>query len=201
MRRLLPLLFLGALFLAGCAGRDPSSLEGSLLVARPNMAPNLFSRTVVLLMKHDANGAFGFILNRPGGDAKLSELLTDLGSKLPASMPADPGIPMHLGGPVEIGTLFVLHSADIETKDAIAAAGRYVMSPPIDTLERMAESGKQPSHIRLMLGYSGWGAGQLEAEIARGDWEVVAPSDDLVFGQSPPLAQWERAWEKRAIGL
>lgn len=165
------------------------------------MAPNLFAHSVVLLMKHDESGAFGFILNRSGGSAKLSELLADLGRKPSQPVAVDPFIPMHLGGPVEIGTLFVLHSADIEVKEAIAVAGRYVMSPPLDTLERMAEGGKQPSRIRLMLGYSGWGARQLEGEIARGDWEVIEPALDLVFGEGNAQEQWDRAWSRRAVGL
>lgn len=189
------------LALAGCAsGPDPSSLTGKLLVARPTMGPNLFSHTVVLLMNHDAQGAFGFILNRPGGEAKLAELMKDLDQPLPDPMPANPSLGMYLGGPVEIGSLFLLHSADIVAKDTIVTAGRYVMSKPLETMAHMARSGEVPKHALLLLGYSGWGPGQLENEIRRGDWEIIEPSDDLVFAGKGGET-WEKAWQRRAIGL
>jgi putative transcriptional regulator len=197
MKRALCLLLV--FLLVGCAGAT-SQLEGRLLVARPTMTPNLFSHSVVLLMRHDADGAFGFILNRPGGEAKLSAILKDLEQALPNPMPKDPELGMYLGGPVEIGTLFLLHSADLPSSDTISIAGRYVMSKPLEVMNRMAKTGETPGHAMLLLGYSGWGAGQLENEIARGDWEVIEPSDDLVFsGKSRET--WEKAWERRAVGL
>ncbi|MBF0270187.1 MAG: YqgE/AlgH family protein [Alphaproteobacteria bacterium] len=189
------------LLLAGCASGDPSPYHsGKLLVARPGMSPNLFSHSIVLLMNHDEQGAFGFILNRPGGEAKLADLLRDLDQKLPDPMPANPSLGMYLGGPVEIGTLYLLHSADLPSRDTITAAGRYVLSKPLETMGRMAESGQSPKHAILLLGYSGWGAGQLESEIERGDWEIIDPSDDLVFSGQAGEA-WQRAWDRRAVGL
>lgn len=201
MRRAFALCLLLILAVAGCADSSPPTLAGKLLVARPNMPPNLFSHSVVLLMRHDNDGAFGFILNRPGGEAKLADLLRDLDQKLPEPMPANPSLGMYLGGPVELDTLFLLHSSDMAVFDTITAAGRYVMSKPLDTMNRMAASGEKPRHVRLLLGYSGWGAGQLESEIARGDWEIVEPSDDLVFSGASGGEVWERAWDRRAVGL
>ncbi|TAN56639.1 MAG: hypothetical protein EPN26_03560 [Rhodospirillales bacterium] len=193
--------FLVALLLLGaCAETNELTLSGKLLVARPTMPANLFSRTIVLLMNHDADGAFGFILNRQGGEAKLSDLMRDLDQKLPDPMPANPSLGMFLGGPVEIGSVFLLHSSDVKSGEAITTAGRYVMSKPLEMMGHMAASGEVPKHAMLLLGYSGWGPGQLEGEIARGDWEIITPSDDLVFGPGG-LGAWEKAWDRRAVGL
>ncbi|CAA6604471.1 conserved exported hypothetical protein [Rhodospirillaceae bacterium LM-1] len=201
MLRAIHLLLLLVLTLVGCASGDPlPSLSGKLLVARPGMSPNLFSHSIVLVMNHDEQGAFGFILNRPGGEAKLADLLSDLDQKLPEPMPANPSLGMFLGGPVEMGSLFLLHSADLPSKDTITAAGRYVLSKPLETMGRMAQSGQVPKHVMLLLGYSGWGAGQLENEVERGDWEIIDPSDDLVFSGQVGEA-WQRAWDRRSIGL
>ncbi|MBF0169333.1 MAG: YqgE/AlgH family protein [Alphaproteobacteria bacterium] len=199
MRKLGSLVLL-VLLLTGCAETPAPTLAGKLLVARPTMQANLFSRTIVLMMNHDANGAFGFILNRQGGEAKLTDLLRDLNQKLPEPMPANPSLGMFLGGPVEMNSLFLLHSPDIQAGETITRAGRYVMSKPLETMNHMARSGEVPQHAMLLLGYSGWGPGQLENEIRRGDWEIIEPSEDLVFGPGGQAA-WERAWERRAIGL
>lgn len=199
-KRAANLLLLAVFLVAGCVGSSPSALEGKLLVARPTMPSNLFSYSVVLLMRHDSEGAFGFILNRPGGEAKLADLMKDLEQPLPDPMPANPSLGMYLGGPVEIGTLFLLHSADLPSADTISIAGRYVLSKPLEMMNRMAKTGEAPKHAMLFLGYSGWGPGQLDNEIKRGDWEVIEPGDDLVFsGKSRET--WEKAWERRAVGL
>lgn len=168
-------------------------LTGKLIVAMPAMGDPRFERAVILVCAHSPDGAMGLILNKPLPDLSFSDLLTQL--KIPSS---DHGrdIRVLFGGPVERGRGFVLHSTDYSGGQATTTvAGTYGMTATLDVLEALAK-GDGPTQAILALGYSGWGPGQLETEIARNDWLTADASEGLVFGREDP-----RKWAKALQGM
>lgn len=157
-------------------------LSGKLVLATPKLLDPNFNRAVVLICRHDANGAFGLILNRPLRDAPVA-------AHLPAWAEFAAGPPvMFLGGPVEPAMAFGLAGGDVEP-----ALGQV---PVIDGLSQVDLAGPPPSAwvtnrtVRVFVGYAGWGAGQLDGEIDAGAWFAVEaePSDALT---SEPETLWQ----------
>ncbi len=153
-------------------------LEGKLLIAMPAMGDPRFERSVILICAHSPDGTMGIIINKPSGDLNFAGLLDHL--KIPRA-PKGRDINVHFGGPVERGRGFVLHSHDYPLGPAtMQVPGGYRMTATLDILEAMAQ-GEGPASALLALGYSGWGPGQLDAEIARNDWLIADAPADLVF--------------------
>ena len=172
-------------------------LSGQILIAMPGMADPRFERSVVLVCAHSEEGAMGLIVNKPLEELSFSGLLEHL--NIPVA-PEGRDIRVHFGGPVERGRGFVLHSSDWERGGAqgtMAVPGGLEMTATINVLEALA-SGGGPGKALLALGYSGWGPGQLEAEIARNDWLTCEAPEGLVFG-SDDRVKWSAAL--RGMGI
>jgi putative transcriptional regulator len=173
-------------------------LAGMILIAMPGMADPRFERSVVLICAHSPDGSMGLIINKPAPEMSFAGLLEHL--KIPAA-PAGRDIRVHIGGPVERGRGFVLHSDDWrpETKDrtTMVVPGGFEMTATLDILEALAGGGG-PQAALLALGYSGWGPGQLEAEIARNDWLTTEPEAGLVFSQDDG-SKWTGALRRMGI--
>jgi len=170
-------------------------LDGKLLVAMPGMGDPRFEKSVILICAHSAEGAMGLIVNRPTPDLSFGSLLEQL--SIPRA-PEGRDIRVHIGGPVERGRGFVLHSGDYAGGPAtMRIEGGYGMTATLDVLEALAR-GEGPSRALLALGYSGWGPGQVEDEIRANGWLVVESSADLVF--SPDDAgKWAAALKRLGI--
>lgn len=154
-------------------------LTGKMIVAMPAMGDPRFDRAVILICAHSDEGAMGLIVNKPLPELSFSDLLTQLQID---SSDRRRDINLHFGGPVERGRGFVLHSPDYRGGSATTHVGSaYGMTATLDVLEALAR-GRGPERAFLALGYTGWGPGQLEGELARNDWLVAEASDDLVFG-------------------
>ncbi len=153
-------------------------LVGKLLVAMPGMGDPRFVHSVILLCAHSDEGAMGLIINKPVSDLSFSGLLEHL--DIPKS-PAGREITVHFGGPVERGRGFVLHSPEYRgAGSTMHIEGGYGMTATLDVLEALAR-GAGPDQALLALGYTGWGPGQLESEIARNDWLTVEANAALIF--------------------
>ena len=164
-------------------------LSGKLLIAMPTLGDNWFQRSVVLMCRHSEEGAMGLIINKRARDLQLSDLLEQFEI---TPDPPDFNMPVHFGGPVETGRGFVLHSGEyrsqLQTLDVTGALG---MTATIDILEDLA-TGKGPERALLMLGYAGWGPGQVESEITMNGWLTVDADADLIFAR-PDGEKWEAA--------
>ncbi len=159
-------------------------LDGQLLVAMPIMTDRRFARSVIYLCAHSKDGAMGLILNQRASHIGFSDLVRKLGISAPdggeeADTLAD--LAVHIGGPVETGRGFVLHSSDYSSDEAtLAIGGGICLTATIDILKAIAD-GKGPRRALLALGYAGWSPGQLESEIQANGW-LHCPADmDLVF--------------------
>ena len=157
---------------------DPSQLEGKLLIAMPGMGDPRFDRSVIFMCAHSADGALGLIVNKPTPELSFSNLLKQLEINLPG-MSRD--VQVHFGGPVERTRGFVLHSGDfVSDASTIQVSEGFGMTATLDIMEALAGN-EGPRDALLALGYSGWGPGQLEAEILQNGWLTCDATRALVF--------------------
>ena len=164
---------------------------GQLLIAMPQMQDPRFCRTVVYLCAHSATGAMGIVINRSYDGLSFSELLQQLEISSKAEGEA---LRVHFGGPVESGRGFVLHSSDYVHETTTKVDEDVGLTATVDVLKAISE-GEGPKHRFLALGYAGWSAGQLDAEIRENAWLTVPSDMDLLFG-SDLDRKWARAISK-----
>jgi putative transcriptional regulator len=173
-----------------------ASLTGQLLVAMPHMADSRFARSVVYLCAHSAEGAMGLVVNRLIDSLSFDSLLDQLGLENGANAV---DLPVHFGGPVESSRGFVLHSADYVQDSTLVIDDDIALTATIDVLKAIA-GGDGPKERVLALGYAGWGAGQLDAEIQANGWLMVPADHELVFGLDNET-KWQRAMAKIGVDL
>ena len=171
-----------------------TALTGQILVAMPQMDDPFFARSVVYLCSHSSeDGAMGLIVN------KTLDLLTI--DQLYAQLEIEPVMqsaqPVHFGGPVAPGQGFVLHSADYRDEGTIGIGEEFAMTATVDIL-RAKGNGAGPRRSLVVLGYAGWGPGQLDAEIQANGWLLVAADTGLVFDTDDD-SKWQRALAKLGI--
>jgi putative transcriptional regulator len=154
----------------------------------PQLADPNFKRTVVLLCKHNDDGALGVVVNRPL--ATTGRVVVDLDP--PVSTDRD--LEVWVGGPVEPQRSWILVHDDSPAAETFAgvriAPGLYLSTSP-DLLRRLLEP-DPPARARLIVGYSGWGPGQLEAELEASAWLISDVDRDLIF-ETPPEQMWEKS--------
>lgn len=163
-----------------------SSLAPSLLLSMPQLTDPNFNRSVVLLCKHSEEGAFGVIVNRP--------LVTSgrVVVQLDPPVATDRELQVWIGGPVEPQRSWILAGDTPDDGEPVMqiADGLFLSTSP-DLLRRLLEP-DPPPRARLMVGYAGWGAGQLEAELEASAWLMSDIDTDLIFN-TPPERMWEAA--------
>lgn len=167
-------------------------LAGKTLIATPGMSDPRFARSVILICAHDHSSAMGLVVNRRIEDLAFADLLRHLDLS-DASVAQDPAPLVHFGGPVERTRGFVLHSDDWQSTDgeSLLVPGGYCVTSTLDILVAMA-AGTGPKRALLALGYSGWGAGQLDGEIQRNDWLVADVLPEVLF-RADDAEKWAMA--------
>lgn len=172
---------------------ESASIAPALLVAMPQLLDPNFHRTVVLLVQHDAGGSFGVVLNRDTGVS--AERLC---RGLDLEWGGDPGREIGWGGPVQPQTGWLLFGAGVALDEVDVhevAPGLHFAGLP-DALPQLAAH--PPEALRPLLGYAGWGPGQLEAELAQGAW-LLAPAEARLVFEVPVEAMW--ATVLRGLGV
>jgi putative transcriptional regulator len=181
---------------------DDDFLGGQLLIAMPLMSERGFARSVVYLCAHSEDGAMGLIINQRAAHISFPDLLERLGI-----VPSDTGdglsnekqsISIHVGGPVETGRGFVLHSSDYFANDStLPIEDGVCLTTTIDILKAIA-AGKGPNKAILALGYAGWSPGQLESEIQANGW-LNCPADLGLIFDPDVESKYTRAFAKIGI--
>jgi putative transcriptional regulator len=196
-------LILGAVLLARglLAGTpapsvEPGSLAGQLLVATPDLHDPNFDHAVIYLVHHDANGAMGLVVNDPIRDVPLATVFEQAGLD---SAGVAGTIHLHAGGPVQRTRFFVLHTADYAIADTLRLGNGFAVTSHIDIL-RAVVAGTGPRRTLFIVGYAGWGPGQLDAELSAGAWVHATSDEGIVFDQADQT-KWHRAFARRAISL
>ena len=157
-------------------------LRGKLLLDGGDLAGSFFHRSVVLVCEHNADGAFGLVLNRALGKTVGEMIVADLPETLKSS-------PLFLGGPVQPSALSFLHT-DNFIPDADVMPD-LALGHSLDDLVEIGESFSAAKKVRLFAGYAGWSAGQLENEMKRKSWLTFPASVELVFN-TPPELLWPK---------
>jgi len=175
----------------------PDYLAGKLLVADTSMRDPRFAESVIYLVRHDSEGAFGLIINKPLAKLPLAKLLSQLDLEATAT---GAELELYFGGPVQGELGFVLHSPEFAVKGAtMNVEGGLSVSGVRQVLRAMATQ-KGPRKALFTVGYAGWEAGQLEKELARGDWNVIAADEALIF-DLPVADRWQAAYDRRSLQL
>jgi putative transcriptional regulator len=170
---------------------DRFNLTNQFLIAMPGMTGDTFGGAVVYLCEHTENGALGLVINKPI-DIKLKNLFQKV--ELSLESPALAEQPVFFGGPVQTERGFVLHEKQGDQppySSTLSIPGGLEMTTSKDVLEALSQ-GAGPRRLLVTLGYSGWGAGQLEDELARNSWLTVDAVPEIIF-DTPVEQRYERA--------
>jgi putative transcriptional regulator len=154
----------------------PKYLRGQLLLDSGQLNGSFFQRTVLLVCQHDAEGAFGLVLNRSSGN-KLGEMVV---ADLPEQLKEQP---LYLGGPVQLSALSFLHSDNFLPEASVMP--NLDLGHSLDSLVEIGESFSPTKKVKMFAGYAGWSPGQLEDEMKREAWLTHPASLDLVFEANP----------------
>lgn len=164
------------------------TLQDHFLIAMPAMGDPNFNETVTYICKHDAEGAMGIVINRPT-DMPLAEVFRQL--SLEPANPRVADMPVLAGGPVQRDRGFVVHRSDAPYDSTLETDGGIKVTVSQDVLAALAQ-GDGPEPVLVALGYAGWDAGQLEAELAANAWLSV-PADHKVLFETPFEQRWRAA--------
>ena len=172
---------------------SPDLVAPVLLLAMPQVRDPFFRRSVVLLVAHEDGGSLGFIVNR-STDLKVADVVKDLSLAWPGA-----GEEQALfGGPVQpqVGTVLFSADTDAGTEGSTEVVPGLRLSQHVTVLAELLK--QPPRRFRLLLGYAGWGTGQLLSEIRRNDWLTAPVDPDLVFAEA-----LEEVWERgvRSVGV
>jgi putative transcriptional regulator len=175
-------------------------LSGQLLLSMPGIGDPRFERAVIAMCLHDGDGALGLVVNNQLESLSVRGLMEQLDID-PGVTPAEAMVMQ--GGPVEPGRGFVLHSAEYDGQSTISVTGIqgtiWGLTSTLDVLKDIA-AGKGPQRWLATLGYTGWGAGQLEGEMLRHGWHV-APGDTALLFDTDIEDRWPAAFRAGGIDV
>lgn len=166
-----------------------ADLSQQFILAMPGMVSGSLADTVIYVCEHTEHGALGLVINRPT-DLTVGNLLKRIELDLSLEIGPIQDKPVFFGGPVQTDRGFVLHVPAGEYNSSIQL-GDLALTTSRDILQEVAHGGG-PTQILITLGYAGWGAGQLESEIAQNAWLNVLASNEILF-KTPPEARYEAA--------
>lgn len=173
-----------------------SSLSGQFLIATPVMRDPRFDRAVILMVRHDRDGALGIVINRPLGKRPLADLLTMFGKR---DVAATGDVSVFLGGPVQPDAIFVIHGTDYHRSDTLTIDARLAATPAGEVLADIARN-HGPAKSLIAFGYAGWAPGQLENELSRNVWYTAPADPGLVFDDDRDKV-WDHAAARRTRDL
>ena len=168
--------------------------KGQLLIAMPGLLDPNFNQTVTLLCEHNQEGAIGIVVNRVHPSLSGKDIFEEL--KLQPFSGAEK-IPVHIGGPVNINEIFVLHGPPFGWEACYQVNQSIGMSNTIDILDAVSGGGGPESFI-ISLGCAGWGPGQLESEIMQNTWLTSSFLEEIIF-EIPVEERWEAAVKRMGI--
>lgn len=173
---------------------SPVSFKGQFLMAMPLLVDQNFYQTVICICEYTQAGAVGIVINRVHPSLSGKDIFNEL--KIESISGAE-SIPIHIGGPVHIGEIFVLHGPPFGWEGCFMVTSALAMSNTKDILEAIA-MGRGPKSFIVALGCAGWGPGQLESEIKGNAWMTSPIFEEIVFDM-PIEERWEKAMKKVGV--
>ena len=180
-------------------GKFYSSVKDHFLIATEKMKDNRFEKTVVAMLENDKDGAWGLVINKPIGSLPIALLIDpSLNTSEEREELYKINIPVFWGGPVETKKIFILHSNEYQS-DSTNSYGSISISHDYDILFDIAKN-KGPEKSLVILGYSGWGDGQLEGEMERDHW-ILSDIDLNIMFDKESSGKWKRAYKNSFIKI
>ena len=180
-------------------GKFYSSVKDHFLIATEKMKDNRFKKTVIVMLENDKDGAWGLVINKPIGLLPIALLIDpSLNTSEEREELYKVNIPVFWGGPVETKKIFILHSKEYQS-DSTSNYGSISISQDYNILFDIAEN-KGPKKSLVILGYSGWGSGQLEGEMERDHW-ILSDIDPNIIFEKESIKKWLKAYENSFIRL
>jgi putative transcriptional regulator len=152
------------------------ALTGSFLISTPRMPDPRFEEQVILICAHSEEGAMGVAVNKPNPYFSLEEILRSAN----LNVPDVPLPPVYVGGPVELESAFVLYRSDYRVEHQLEINDGLALSRESKILEDISR-GSGPASYLFLLGYAGWGPGQLESELLADGWLSLPASESIIF--------------------
>lgn len=174
--------------------QSPASFKGQFLMAMPLLMDQNFYQTVTCICEYTPAGALGIVINRVHPTLSGKNIFDELEMEYVSEAAS---IPIHIGGPVHIGEIFVLHGPPFDWEGCLMITPSLAMSNTRDILEKVA-TGHGPESYIIALGCAGWGPGQLESEIKQNAWLTSPIFEDIIF-EMPVETRWEGALKKMGI--
>lgn len=171
------------------------SLTGKFLISTPQMPDPRFEEHVIYICAHSVEGAMGVAINQPNLSISLAEILRGANLNIPSQkLP-----PVYIGGPVELESAFILFLSDYSTTHKLDISDTVSLTRETRVLEDIA-NGLGPEHYLFLLGYTGWGPGQLEAELLDNGWLTLPANDEIIF-HIPDELKWKAAAMQYGIDI
>jgi len=180
-------------------GKFYSSVKNHFLIATEKMTDNRFSKTVIVMLESDKNGAWGLTINKQLGTIPIALLIDpSLNTSEEREELFKINIPIFWGGPVDTKEIFILHSDEYKSESTIKYEGISI-SQDYKILHDIAKN-KGPKKSLVILGYSGWGKGQLEGEMERDHWILSDIDLDITFDEESKK-KWDKAIKNSFIKI
>jgi len=180
-------------------GKFYNSVKDHFLIATEKMKDDRFEKTVIIMLESDKNGAWGLVVNRRLGTMPIALLIDpSLNTSEERERLYKIDIPVFWGGPVDVKEIFILHSTEYQSKTT-KNYGKISISQDYNILFDIAEN-KGPEKSLVILGYSGWGSGQLEGEMERDHWILSDIDLDITFDKNSNT-KWNKAFKNSFIKI
>ena len=180
-------------------GKFYSSVKDHFLIATKKMNDDRFKKTVIVMLESDKDGAWGLVINKPMGSLPIAVLIDPLLNTLEEREKLyKVNIPVFWGGPVETKKIFILHSNEYQSSST-NNYGIISISQDYDILFDIAKN-KGPENSLVILGYSGWGDGQLEGEMERDHW-ILSDLDLNIIFDKDSSRKWKKAYKNSFIKI
>ena len=180
-------------------GKFYSSVKDHFLIATEKMKDNRFSKTVIVMLENDENGAWGLVINKRLGTIPIALLIDpSLNTSEEREKLFKINIPVYWGGPVDLKEIFILHTSEYKS-ETTKNYGNISISQDYNILLDIAEN-KGPKNSLVIFGYSGWGGGQLEGEMERDHWILSDIALDITFDKDSN-AKWNKAYKNSFIKI
>jgi putative transcriptional regulator len=171
------------------------NLQGYFLISTAKMPDPRFQEKLIYMCGHSEEGAIGLVVNQPLHDVTLDEILISADIPVPdITLP-----PVYIGGPVEVGSGFILYTADYQARSQLEVSTTICLSSDPQILKDISLN-KGPSSYLFLLGYAGWGPGQLENELTDNGWLMLPAEDEVIFN-TPDAMKWRLAAQKYGIDI